>query len=211
MMDKKTMIIGLTGGIGTGKSTAAGYLISKGFGHIDADAIGRSLTADGSPMLEVLDRHFGPEGEWGMPGREILREDGSLDRQATADLVFRDAARKQRFDEIMITEIVRIIDEKIEAVRRADDGQKVLLDAPLLFEAGLESRCDTVLLIVAETDVRIRRVCERDGMSPRQVRDRIDNQMSDEEKKERADRVVDNSGDLAHLYAQLDAFIEEIF
>ena len=204
-MMSETKIIGLTGGIGTGKSTAASYLVSKGFRHIDADAVSRSLTADGSPMLEVLDSLFGPEGQWGKPGYEILNHDGSLNRQATADLVFNDPDKKIKFDDVMITEIVKIIDEKVREYRE-DGGSPVLLDAPLLFEAGLETRCDKVLLIVADMDVRIARVCERDGISARQVRDRIDNQMSDEEKKKRSDHIVDNSEDVEHLYHQLDEF-----
>ncbi len=205
-MMKETTIIGLTGGIGTGKSTAASYLVSKGFRHIDADAVSRDLTKDGSPMLQTLDRLFGPSGEWGEEGYEILNLDGPLNRQATADLVFNDPVKKEKFDEVMITEIVRIIDEQVKAYRE-EGGMPVLLDAPLLFEAGLQTRCDRVLLIVADMEVRIARVCERDGMTPRQVRDRIDNQMSDEEKKKRADIIVDNSGDRQHLYDQLDEFM----
>ena len=209
-MDDKTKIIGLTGGIGTGKSTAAEYLKARGFKQIDADAISRSLTADGSPMLDILNDEFGPSGPFGKAGYEILNEDGSLNRQATADLVFRDEARKKRFDEIMITEIVRIIDGDIAAYRKDNAGDLVLLDAPLLFEAGLDARCDAVLLIVADKDVRIDRVCQRDGISRQQVQDRIDNQMSDEEKISRSDFVVDNSEDLEHLYRQLDEFVERL-
>lgn len=208
-MSKNTKIIGLTGGIGTGKSTAAEYLKAHGLRQIDADAISRSLTADGSPMLRILDDVFGPEGEYGLPGHPILRPDGSLDRQATADLVFTDKARKVRFDEIMITEIVRIIDAQIDTYRQ-DNGMPVLLDAPLLFEAGLDTRCDLVLLIVADKEIRIQRVCQRDGLSPKQVQDRIDNQMSDEEKIARSDVIVDNSQDLEHLYQQLDDFLSQV-
>lgn len=201
-------VVGLTGGIGTGKSTAAEYLKKKGFAHIDADQIGRDITADGSPMLPVLDSVFGPDGEFGKAGMPILRPDGSLDRKALASIVFTDMEKKLKLDEIMFKAIIAETDRQVKALSEAEPVG-ILIDAPLLFEAGLDDRCDLVMLIVADMDVRIRRVCVRDGATEQEVRDRINSQMSDEEKIARSQVIVDNSGSLEDLEVQLDNFFSK--
>jgi len=204
-MDNKVRVVGLTGGIGTGKSTAAEYLKKKGFAHIDADQIGRDITADGSPMLPVLDGIFGPTGEYGVEGFDILREDGSLDRKALASIVFTDMKKKLKLDKVMFKAIIAETKRLVE-VYSQDDPVGILIDAPLLFEAGLDKECDLVLLIVADMDVRIHRVCARDGATEQEVRNRINSQMSDEEKISRSHVVVDNSGNLKELEKQLEEF-----
>ncbi|MBR6799645.1 MAG: dephospho-CoA kinase [Firmicutes bacterium] len=207
-MDNKVKVVGLTGGIGTGKSTAAEYLKKKGFAHIDADQIGRDITADGSPMLPVLDGIFGPTGEYGCEGFDILREDGSLDRKALASIVFTDMNKKLKLDEVMFKAIIAETKRLVE-VNSQDDPVGILIDAPLLFEAGLDKECDLVLLIVADMDVRIHRVCARDGATEQEVRNRINSQMSDEEKISRSHVVVDNSGSLEELEKQLEEFFSK--
>ncbi len=207
-MEQEIRIVGLTGGIGTGKSTAAEYLKGKGFAHIDADAISRDITADGSPMLPVLDGLFGPSGQFGKEGVEILRPDGSLDRAALASLVFTDQGRKRQLDQVMFRAIIAEIDQQIDAWQKAASQNPVgiLLDAPLLFEAGLDTRCDLVLLLVADEEVRVRRVCSRDGVTKREVRDRINSQLSDDEKREKSDVIIDNSGSREDLAQRLEKF-----
>lgn len=201
-MNDKIKVVGLTGGIGTGKSTAAEYLKEMGFAHIDADQIGRDITAYGSPMLPVLDNIFGPSGEFGKEGFDILNKDGSLDRKALASLVFTDMDRKLKLDEVMFKAIIAEVDRQIELLAEKNpDG--IMIDAPLLFEAGLDSRCDMVILIVADIDVRIHRVCQRDDATEQEVRNRINSQMSDEEKKLRSHIIIDNSGTLGELEKQL--------
>lgn len=207
-MDNKVRVVGLTGGIGTGKSTAAEYLKKKGFAHIDADQIGRDITADGSPMLPVLDSIFGPTGEYGVEGFDILREDGSLDRKALASIVFTDMNKKLKLDKVMFKAIIAETKRLVE-VYSQDDPVGILIDAPLLFEAGLDKECDLVLLIVADMDVRIHRVCARDGATEQEVRNRINSQMSDEEKISRSHVVVDNSGSLEELEKQLEEFFSK--
>jgi len=207
-MDNKVRVVGLTGGIGTGKSTAAEYLKKKGFAHIDADQIGRDITADGSPMLPVLDGIFGPTGEYGVEGFDILREDGSLDRKALASIVFTDMKKKLKLDKVMFKAIIAETKRLVE-VYSQDDPVGILIDAPLLFEAGLDKECDLVLLIVADMDVRIHRVCARDGATEQEVKNRINSQMSDEEKISRSHVVVDNSGNLKELEKQLEEFFSK--
>lgn len=204
-LNNKVKVVGLTGGIGTGKSTAAEYLKSKGFAHIDADQIGRDITADGSPMLPVLNSIFGPEGEFGVEGIDILRENGSLDRKALASIVFTDMDKKLKLDEVMFKAIIAETERLVE-VYSHEDPVGILIDAPLLYEAGLDKKCDLILLVVADMDVRIHRVCARDGATEQEVRNRINSQMSDEEKIERSDVIVDNSGSLEQLQEQLEDF-----
>lgn len=207
-LNNKVKVVGLTGGIGTGKSTAAEYLKSKGFAHIDADQIGRDITADGSPMLPVLNSIFGPEGEFGVEGIDILRENGSLDRKALASIVFTDMDKKLKLDEVMFKAIIAETERLVE-VYSHEDPVGILIDAPLLFEAGLDKKCDLILLIVADMDVRIHRVCARDGATEQEVRNRINSQMSDEEKIARSDVIVDNSGSLEQLQEQLEDFFSK--
>lgn len=205
-MNNKVKVVGLTGGIGTGKSTAAEYLKEKGFAHIDADQIGRDITADGSPMLPVLNDIFGPSGEYGVEGHEILREDGTLDRKALAAIVFTNMDRKLKLDEVMFKAIIAEVDKQVEILAK-DEPIGILIDAPLLFEAGLDTRCDLVLLLVADIDVRIHRVCARDGATEEEVRNRINSQMSDEDKKLRSHIIIDNSGSKEQLEKSLDGFL----
>lgn len=196
------MVIGITGGIGTGKSTAAEYLISKGFVTIDADQIGRDLTADGQPLLAEIEEMFGCVSHDGTIGNGLV-----LDRKAMADLVFRDSEVKEQFDELIHREIIAVIDEKIRELKQTD-ARGILLDAPLLFEANINDRCHVVILITADMDERIDRVSERDDADEDDIRDRINSQMSDEDKAEYSDFVVDNSGEPEDMYRQLDDIID---
>lgn len=196
-------VLGITGGIGSGKSTAAEYLVSLGFACIDADQIGRDLTADGQPVLAVIRDEFGAvEYDEDAPGNGLV-----LDRKALASIVFTDISRREAFDKIIHAEIISEIDRLIAGYREDEGLRGILLDAPLMFEAGIDNRCDAVILITADIDTRVRRVVERDGTTEEDVRNRIANQMSDEEKKKLADFVVDNSGMQSQLYAQIDGII----
>ncbi|MGN0702361.1 MAG: dephospho-CoA kinase [Lentihominibacter sp.] len=207
------IVLGITGGIGSGKTTAAGYLKSRGFACVDADQIGRELTADGSPLLETIDRDFGPGGKYGT-GIAVIRKDSkrgvnALDRKALASVVFSDGAAKAHFDEMIHSRMLRIIREKIAEFRGRGDIRGILLDAPLMYEAGCDSMCDAVILITAPMDLRIERVMARDGTTREDVVSRINSQMSDEEKAQLADFVVDNSGDSLDMYRKLDEIVED--
>lgn len=211
--EDKIKVIGLTGGIGCGKSTVAEYMKERGFFHIDADEIGKSLTEKGSSMIYILDSVFGADGEMGDGKTKIVREDMTLDRKALASLVFKNKVKKERLDEIMFEKIIsKIDDEIIKCRKRSASGDEkisgILIDAPLLYEAGLDDRCDIVLLVVADIQKRIERVCRRDGITAQDVRNRINAQMSDEEKAKRADVIIDNSNGVDILYERLNVFIE---
>ena len=207
--EQSMKIIGLTGGIGSGKSTAAAHLKNMGLKHIDADEIGRGLTDEGSPLLSVLDRIFGPSGEMGIRGTDILDACGRLDRKALASVVFTDADRKKRLDSIMFRDIKSEIMSELDSFREGG-ADAVIIDAPLLFESGLDHICDIVVLITADMETRIKRVCMRDGATIQEVTDRINSQMSDKEKASLSDIVLDNSGTQEQLYAELDDMLNKI-
>ena len=196
------MVIGITGGIGSGKSTAAEYLLDQGFVSIDADQIGRDLTAEGQPLLEKIEEQFGCVSHEGTTGNGLV-----LDRKAMAKLVFRDSDIKEQYDELVQGEIIAVIDAEIERLSKTD-ARGILIDAPLLFEANINDRCDVVILITADMDERIDRVSERDDADEEEIRDRISNQMSDEAKAEFSDFVVDNSGEPEDMFRQLDDIID---
>ena len=205
-------VLGLTGGIGTGKSTAAEFFRNNNFAHIDADQISRNLTADGSSILPVLDELFGPNGEFGDGRTEILDENGNLIRKAMAAVVFSEKKRRQRLNELMFKEIIGETDRLIERYKSQpeDEIAGILIDAPLLFEAGLDDRCDKTLLLTADIDVRLKRVCLRDNATEEEVMNRIRNQLSDDEKIKLADAVIDNSDGIDELFAKLQVFLDEL-
>ncbi len=188
-------VIGLTGGIGTGKSTVSQYLASKGFEIIDADLIARQIVQPGSPLLDEIGRTF---------GSRFILPDGSLDRKALGAYVFQDSTRKNRLDDIMMDSIVSGIRERIQNAQSS-----VIVDAPLLFEAGLDADVEAVWLVDASDEVRIRRVCARDNISAGQVADRISNQMPQSEKAAKSDEIIDNSGSEEELYRQIDRLIKK--
>lgn len=188
-------IIGLTGGIGTGKSTVSRYLAAKGFEIIDADLIARQIVQPGSELLDKIGETF---------GRQFISEDGSLNRKALGAYVFEDNNRKKQLDDIMMGNIISIVKKRIK-----DAEHDVIVDAPLLFETGLDEYVDIVWLVDSADDIRIKRVCARDNISPQQVIDRINNQMSQKEKSEKSDEIINNSGSEEELYYQIDKLIEK--
>ena len=195
--------IGLTGGIGTGKSTVSRYLKTKGYQIIDADLIAREVVEPGKPALAALACEF---------GSGILLEDGSLNRRELARLAFATPEGKAALDRITHGAIFARIDEL--QLQYANDLRTmadavIFLDAPLLFETGLDRKTDLVWVVDVPDDIRVKRVVLRDGLAEEEIWARIKNQMSREEKLSKADGVLDNSGTLEELYAQVDRLLEE--
>ncbi len=193
-------VIGLTGGIGTGKSTASAYLRKRGFAVINADQIARQIVEPGTPLLAELERTF---------GKHILTEEGSLDRKALATIVFADAEKRRQLDAMMHGRIIQVIQEQIQQYQAMGTHKGIVLDVPLLFETGLDKKCERTWLLTANRDIRIARVCARDSMSVPEVAARIRSQLDDEEKKRRADRVIDNSGTVQELERQMERLIQQ--
>ncbi len=192
-------VIGLTGGIGAGKSTVSDYLLDKGFTVIDADKIARSMTEKGSETLQALTEAF---------GEDILFTDGCLDRKKLAAIVFSDEKKRLVLEELTTKKVVQIIEEKITGLQEEGYEAPVFIDAPLLFESGADKLCDAVWLVDASIDIRIRRVMARDDVTSEEVKRRILNQMSSSEKIARSTDIIDNSKGKEALYKQVERLLE---
>lgn len=192
-------VIGLTGGIGTGKSTVSAYLRQQNIPVVDADAIAREITAPGSPVLR--DIRF-------LLGDEVFHADGTMDRQRVASKIFADRQLLQAYEAITTSEAVRKCLEQIEKYRLEGTSDLIVLDAPLLFECGMEDCTDEDWVVDADLEVRIARVMIRDGLNRDAIMDRVHRQMSAEDKRLRADYIIDNSGNLENLYMQVDQLLE---
>jgi len=190
-------VIGLTGGIGSGKSTVSKYFAGKGYAVIDADIIAREIVVPGAPALRKLVSVF---------GTEILNDDGTLNRKKLAGIVFKDDVLRGRMNEIMHGEILRIMKERIAGLSASGYNGIVFLDIPLLFETDSELtlKMDEIWFVDAEEEIRAARVTERDGISRQDALNIINSQMSSEEKRKRAHKVIENSGSEEELYQKLD-------
>ncbi len=191
-------LIGLTGGIGTGKSTVSEYLMKMGYKVIDADKISREIVEPNSETLKEIAKVF---------GEEILLEDGSLNRNRLADIVFTNPDKKVLLDRIMHAKIIDII---MKRAKSYDKEKVVFLDVPLLYETNMDQLVDKVWLVDADIEARISRIMNRDELTREQVIDRINNQMSQAKKIKKADIVIDNSGDKSALYKQINKILNEI-
>ena len=190
-------MLGLTGGIGCGKSEAARHLKSLGAAHIDADAISRGLTAPGGEALVAIRRTFGDN---------MFFSDGTLNRQALAEVVFADAAAKARLEGILHPLVWARTREAI-----AETAARVaVLDVPLLFESGMDALCDETWTMSADADTQIRRVCERDGLTEAQARARIANQMPMDARNARAARVIDSARPIEETRSELTRLYREL-
>lgn len=194
------LVIGLTGGIACGKSTVAAILRDLGARVVDADEVAREVLAPGSPVLARVAERFGPE---------VLRADGSLDRRRLADVVFRDRQALGDLNAITHPAIIEIIRGSIEQARR--QGVRVLvIDAPLLLEAGMQGMVDEVWVVTCTPRQQIERLCRRTGMSPREAEERLQAQMPLDEKARLADRIIPNEGSPDDLRARLRRLWQEL-
>lgn len=192
-------VIGLTGGIGAGKSTVSDLLRQKGCRIIDADRIAHEITAPGSPLLPKLAEAF---------GQDILHADGTLDRKALAAKAFSSREQREKLEAITTSQVVQIISQQLEQLREEGREKLVFVDAPLLFEAGADALTDLVWLVDADLELRIRRTMERDNAGREEILQRIKNQMPDEEKRARAHEIIDNSKGKDELYQRVEGLLK---
>jgi dephospho-CoA kinase len=191
------MRVGLTGGVGSGKSTVAARLQALGALVIDADRIAREVVEPGTPGYDAVVAHFGPD---------VVADDGTLDRPAIAAIVFADQAQRDALNAI----VHPLVGERTARLMAATPaGAIVVHDIPLLVEGGLAEAFDTVVVVIADDDVRVTRLGDR-GMSPEDARARIAAQATDDQRRAAADIVIDNNGALDELTAQVDALWQRL-
>jgi dephospho-CoA kinase len=195
-----TRVIGLTGGIGSGKSTVSRLLQKLGASLVDADAIVHELQAAGSPMLERIVDAFGPG---------MLTRSGELDREALGSLVFGDAEARQRLNAIVHPAV------GVEMARRIEEARKgraplVVVDVPLLLETGRRQGFDAVVVVYCRESQQIERQQARDGSSREDAEQRVRAQLSIEEKRRMADHVIDNSGSMEETDRQVRDLYEAL-
>jgi dephospho-CoA kinase len=189
--------VGLTGGIGSGKSEVAKIFERHGALVIDADALARAAVAPGSPGLARI------AARW----PETIGPDGALDRERMAQVVFRDSGARDELNAIVHPE-VRRLGAEMEAA--AGTGQMVVHDVPLLFEAGFYRMCDANVLVVAEKETRIARIVARSGLSPGDIERRMAAQIDPDRARELADYVIENDGTIGALEAAVRDVISEL-
>ena len=186
------ILVGLTGGIGSGKSTVSGLLQARGAVIIDADAIVREVQQPGSPVLAELAQKF---------GSDVLAEDGSLDRQAVANIVFTDPDALKSLNAIVHPAVGREMNQRMIAQRASNNV--VVLDIPLLTEnprEGLQGR----IVVDIPVELQVQRLTSFRGFDEADARARISRQATRQERLDKADFVVDNSGGLEDLIPQID-------
>lgn len=198
---RQSKVIGITGGIATGKSTVVAYLRQKGYSVIDSDLLAREVVAPGSDGLDAIQAFFGAD----------IMLDGELNRQRLGEIVFQDETMRHALNDIVHPLVYEAIKERIDYSREA----VVFVDSPLLFE-GLEKaenhgiRYDEIWLIDLDEETQLARLIARNGLNEREAQNRMKAQWPMEKKRELADVILNNRSTREVLYRQVDAEIERI-
>jgi len=191
-----TPVVGVTGSIGTGKSTFAGFLTDNDGTYIDADQLAKDLMVPGREAYDAVVEEF---------GRKILDEEGRIDSEALADRVFQDSDELEKLENIVHPLVVESISKKIQET----ESSFYVIEAPLLFEAGVDELCDWVLVVTASHEKVHGRLKDR-NMSVEKIKRRRSRQLSQDEKIERADEVVENDGNVEDLRSSAEKMLEMI-
>ena len=191
-------VYGLTGGIGSGKSTVAKIIEAYGVPVVSADELSRMVVAPGSPGLAAVVAAFG-DG--------VLTPAGELDRARLAAIVFADPERRAQLEKIIHPRVRDRFEEVLDILEKSGHD-RVVYEVPLLFENDLHHLMDGVIVVTAREDLRVARVCERSGLTPEEVRARIATQLDDATRQARADYVISNNGDLGDLQREVEVLFE---
>jgi dephospho-CoA kinase len=193
------LLVGLTGGIGSGKSTVAALLEKRGAIVFDADALARAAVEPGTPGHDAVAERF---------GANVHAPGGELDREALASIVFADPAARRDLEAIVHPEVRRLFAEGCEAYR--DSDQVVVFSAPLLVETGMHTAFEVLIVVSAPVETQVERLLRDRAMAEEQVHARIAAQAPLEEKAAVADVIVDNDGTFDELEAQVDRLWPEL-
>lgn len=197
------MVIGLTGGIGTGKSTVSQILKDRGFPVIDLDVISHEVIEFPS-VVEKIVQNF---------GREVLAEDEAgnctISREKLGKIIFANKEKRLALNSIMHPEILKVMHKKILECK-SEKNKIIFVEVQLLFEVQWEKEFDYILLVAAKRDMQVRRVLERDKRSEEEAWNIINSQMSLDEKREKSDFVIENDGNMDDLNKKVDKFLKSL-
>lgn len=194
-----TLVIGLTGGIASGKSTVSQLIKEQGIRVVDADVIAKEAVAKGTLALQQIVQTF---------GEDVLLPNGELNRQQLGAIIFSDEEKRKQLNAIVHPEVRK------EMLKQRDEGVAqqetfVVLDIPLLFESQLESLVDRIIVVYTTPELQLSRLMNRNDLSEEEALNRIHSQQSLEEKCKKADRVIENTQDLAFIRKQLQNILNE--
>lgn len=193
-----TLVIGLTGGIASGKSTVAHMFQKRGITVVDADVIAKEAVEKGMPAYRKIAETF---------GAGVLLDNGGIDRKKLGELVFQNEDKRMQLNAIVHPEVRKtMIKERDKAIQARE--RFVVLDIPLLYESGLEHLTDKVLVVWVPKELQLERLMERNSLSEKEALNRIHAQLSLDEKKKKADAVIDNSGSLKDTETQLHQLLD---
>lgn len=195
-------VIGLTGGIASGKSTVSSYLKELGAIVIDADVVAREIVKKGQPALTEIVDCF---------GEEVLLSEGTLNRKYLGSIVFSDPQKLQVLNKITHKRIIENIEEKIEHYEHLDNIKAIFIDAALLIEMKMYFLTHEIWLVTISKEMQLRRLMLRDNLSFDEAMDRINSQMALERKKEVSDVIIDNSKDYDYLRQQVKDLYDSVF
>ena len=195
------MIVGLTGGVGSGKSLVSGFLSELGARIIDADKIAREILEPGEEAYKNVVEEF---------GKEVTLPDGSIDRKKLGSIVFSDPSRRKLLESLTHPEIIKRMKERAAKILTEDPKELIVFDAPLLIEAGLESDVDKIVVVFSETEDQIRRLKAKEGLTRNETLARIRSQLPMEEKLGYADYVIRNTGSIEELKEEAEKFYRKL-
>ncbi|OMD59664.1 dephospho-CoA kinase [Paenibacillus odorifer] len=195
------MIIGLTGGIASGKSTVSALLVNKGARLVDADVIAREVMLPGHEVLAAAAKQF---------GKEILFPDGTLNRAKLGEIVFQDPVALQTLNNLTHPAIRQEIKDRMYSMEQEEPKRLIIVDIPLLFESGLETLFREIVVVYVPREMQIARLMERNRLSLEEAEARLNAQMDIEQKRNKADYIIDNSGDLAYTEQQVAVFWDRL-
>ena len=190
------MIIGLTGGIASGKSTVSKYLAEKGFKVYDADKIAKGISEKKSVQEEIISTF----------GNKILDKNENVDRKKLKEIVFENKDKLEKLNGIIHPKVIDFYKE----LKEKNTDEVIIFDVPLLFESGVDKFCDKILVVISDYEIQLNRIVERDKIDRELAEKIIKSQLSNEERIKKADVVIENNSNLEDLFEKVERFCETI-
>ena len=191
------MIIGLTGGIASGKSTVSKYLAEKGFKVYDADKIAKNISEEKYVQEEIITTF----------GDKILDRNGNVDRKKLKEIVFENKDKLEKLNGIIHPKVI----DFYKKLKEKNTDEVIIFDVPLLFESGVDKFCDKILVVISDYEIQLNRIVERDKIDRELASKIVKAQLSNEERIKKADVVIENNSNLEDLFEKVERFCETIW